>query len=149
MLPVTARVVRLYLHVLGASVWVGGQFVVAYLVPLVRQQGTDVARAVARRFQQVAWPAYALLVATGIWNLLEINVGDQEGEYLVTLLAKLGLVALSGIAAAWHALLTAPKVTAAQTESEALRRRAMSAATGASSLLFALAAALLGVLLHG
>lgn len=149
MLPVTARALRLYLHVLGASVWVGGQFVVAYLVPLLRQQGTDVARAVARRFQQAAWPAYGLLLATGIWNLFAIDAGNLEGDYYATLLAKLGLVALSGIAAAWHALLTAPKVTAAESEAEARRRKVMSALTGASSLVFALAAAFLGVLLRG
>ena len=134
---------------MGASVWVGGQFVVAYLVPLLREQGTDVARAAARRFQQAAWPAYGLLLATGIWNLLEIHVGSLEGRYYTTLLAKLGLVALSGVAAAWHALLTAPKVTAAETEGEARRRKVMSAATGASSLLFALGAAFFGILLHG
>ncbi len=128
--------------------WVGGQLVLAYLVPLLRQQGTDVARAAARRFQQVAWPAYGLLLATGVWNLFEINVGDTEGEYLATLLAKLGLVALSGVAAAWHALLTAPQVTVAATEAEARIRKVKSAVTGASSLVFALAAAFLGVLLR-
>lgn len=121
----------------------------AYLVPLLRAQGTDIAGSTARRFQTIAWPAFALLMATGVWNLIEIRVGDQSGAYLATLLAKLGLVAASGVAAAWHALLTAPKVTTAASGSDATRRKAMSAITGASSLAFALAAAFLGVLLHG
>lgn len=149
MLPVTARAARLFLHVFGAMVWIGGQTTVAFLVPLLRRQGADVARAVARRFQVLAWSAYALLVATGIWNLLAVRIGDQSGEYLATVLAKLGLVAASGVAAAWHALLTAPGVTAAATDAELARRRALSGATGGLALLLALGAAFLGVLLRG
>lgn len=148
-LPVTERSIRLFLHILGASIWVGGQFSVAYLVPVLRAQGADVARLAARRFQQLAWAAYALLVATGIWHLLEISVGNQSGDYLSTLFAKLGLVALSGIVAAYHAVLTAPSVVEARDDREARRRKALSAATGALSLLFALGAAFLGVLLQG
>lgn len=149
MLPVTERTIRLYLHVIGASIWVGGQFSVAYLVPLLRAQGADVARAAARRFQQLAWMAYALLLVTGVWNLLAIHVGDQSGEYLATVFAKLGLVALSGIVAAYHAILTAPAVVDATDEREAKRRKVLSALTGSLSLLFALGAAFLGVMLHG
>jgi hypothetical protein len=29
-----------------------------------------VTRAAARRFNQIAWPAFAVLVATGIWNIV-------------------------------------------------------------------------------
>lgn len=37
MLPVHAATVRLFLHVLGATVWVGGQIALAGIVPVVRR----------------------------------------------------------------------------------------------------------------
>ena len=60
--------VRLSLHVLGACVWVGGQLVLAALVPALRAY-PGAAAAAGRRFRVVAWPAFALLVVTGAWNL--------------------------------------------------------------------------------
>ena len=103
MLPVHASTIRLFLLIFGATVWVGGQIALAGLVPVVRRVGgRDAARAVARRFQLIAWPAYALLVVTGVWNLFAVHVGDQSSAYLTTLLVKLLLVALSGIGAAGH-----------------------------------------------
>ena len=47
-----------------------------------------------------------MLLATGIWNLLEIDIGDRSTEYLVTLFVKLMIVALSGVAAGNTALCT-------------------------------------------
>ncbi len=150
MLPVTADSVRLFLHVLGASVWVGGQLVLAGLVPVLRRNASaDTVRAAARQFQRFAWPAYALLLATGIWNLVAIKVGDQSGAYLATLMVKLTLVALSGIAAATHAFLTGPAAARAAGEAQARRRRAISGASAGLALLFALVAAYMGVQLNG
>ena len=150
MLPVTADSIRLFLHVLGASVWVGGQLVLAGLVPVLRRNASaDTVRAAARQFQRFAWPAYALLLATGIWNLVAIKVGDRSGAYLATLMVKLTLVALSGIAAATHALLTGPAVARATGEAQARRRRAISGASAGLALLFALVAAYMGVQLNG
>jgi putative copper export protein len=42
--------VRLFLHVLAATVWVGGQLTLAALVPLLRRLGPEVPRAAASRF---------------------------------------------------------------------------------------------------
>ncbi len=150
MLPVTADSVRLFLHVVGAFVWVGGQIALGGVVPVVRRGAPpETVRAVARQFQRFAWPAYALLVATGIWNLVAIKVGDQSGAYLATLMVKLALVALSGIAAGAHAFLTGPAVARATDDAQARRRRAISGASAGLSLLFALVAAYLGVQLAG
>jgi putative copper export protein len=71
-LPITATTLRLFVHVLAATVWVGGQIAVAGLVPVLRGISTDAPRLAARRFAVVAWPAFAVLVATGIWNLVEV-----------------------------------------------------------------------------
>jgi Copper resistance protein D. len=136
--------------VLGASVWVGGQLVLAGLVPVLRRDASsDTVRAAARQFQRLAWPAYALLLGTGIWNLVAIKVGDQSGAYLVTLMVKLALVALSGVGAATHAFLTGPAVARSGSEAQARRRRAISGASAGLALLFALIAAYMGVQLNG
>ena len=150
MLPVTADSIRLFLHVLGASVWVGGQLVLAGILPVLgAHASTDTVRAVARQFQRLAWPAYALLVVTGIWNLVAIKVGDQSGAYLATLMVKLTLVALSGIAAATHVIVVGPAVARASTDAQARRRRAFAGASAGLALLFALVAAFMGVQLNG
>jgi putative copper export protein len=134
MLPVTSDTIRLFLHVLGATVWVGGQIALAGVVPIVRRTaGIDVVRLVGRRFQQIAWPAFALLLVTGVWNLFDVNVGDQDSEYLVTLFVKLVFVALSGLCAAGHIVSSGAKA----------------GVLAAGGLLFALAATFVGVQLHG
>ena len=102
MLAVHESTIRLFLHVLAASVWVGGQLTLAGLVPTLRELGPDAPKRVARRFNRVAWPAFFVLLLTGVWNLVKIEVGDATTEYQVTLFVKLCLVALSGIAAFLH-----------------------------------------------
>ena len=77
MLPVRADTIRLFLHVLAAMVWVGGQLTLGALIPAVRTGGTELVRRVARQFQLVAWPAYAVLVVTGVWNLAAVHLSRQ------------------------------------------------------------------------
>jgi putative copper export protein len=101
-IPLHADTIRLFLHVLAATIWVGGQLTLAGLVPTVRDIDAGAPRLVARRFNQIAWPAFAVLLATGVWNLLEIDIGDRSTEYQVTLFVKLMVVALSGVAAFLH-----------------------------------------------
>ncbi|HEU5082448.1 MAG TPA: hypothetical protein VFU14_03850 [Acidimicrobiales bacterium] len=104
MLPITADTVRLFLHVLAATLWVGGQLTLAGLLSTLRGIGPDAPRAAARRFNLIAWPAYAVLVATGVWNLFEVSFSDRSTEWQVTLFVKLVVVALSGIAALTHSM---------------------------------------------
>jgi putative copper export protein len=131
-LPVDLETVRLFLHVLAATIWVGGQLVLAALVPALRAAGPEVPRTAARAFNRVAWPAFAVLVATGIWNIAAL--GDQGAAYQATLAVKLTVVAASGGTAFLHARATG--------------RRSM-AVFGALTGLTALAALLLGVVLAG
>ena len=60
---------RLILHVLAATVWVGGQFTVAGLLPTIRTLGEEAPKKVARAFGRLLWPAYGVLVVTGFWNI--------------------------------------------------------------------------------
>ena len=124
--------IRISLHILAASVWVGGQIVLAALVPVLRDIGPDAPRRAANRFGRVAWPFFALAVVTGVWNLLEVDVGDRSTAYHVTLAVKLLVVAAAGTAAAVHSL----------TESPAIR-----GITGAVGLVGSIAALVFGVML--
>lgn len=104
MLPITADVTRLFLHVLAATVWVGGQLTLAGLVPGLRDLDADLPRLVARRFNRIAWPAYGILVATGVWNLFESSFSDRSTDWQATLFVKLVVVAVSGASAATHSV---------------------------------------------
>jgi putative copper export protein len=134
MLPSDLDTLRAFLHVLAATIWVGGQLTLAGLVPGLRGISADAPRAVARRFNRIAWPAYAVLVATGVWTLLAVNVGRQTTAYHVTVFLKLTVVALSGISAAIHA---------------GARSKGALAVFGALSGVTALLALFLGVVLDG
>lgn len=135
MLAVSWDTVRLFLHVLAATVWVGGQLTLAALVPVLRRFGADVAGAAARRFNQVAWTAFGVLIVTGIWNIVAVRSQiSHSASYRTTLIVKLIVVAISGAAAALHI------------RSRTARDRAI---FGALTAISALAALFLGVLLAG
>jgi putative copper export protein len=127
--------VRLWLHVLGACVWVGGQLTLAALVPALRLAGPDVPRRAARAFNRIAWPAYGLLVVTGVWNVVAVTTEDDpDRAYQVVLGVKVAVVAASGLAAWMHTRATTPRALAGW---------------GALTGLTALSALYLGVLLAG
>lgn len=130
MVDVDVEAVRVFLHLLAATVWVGGQLVLGGLVPVLKQISPEAPRAVAVQFGRIAWPAFAVLVLTGIWNI--VAVGDAGDEYRRTLELKLAVVLLSGVAAYLHA--------------RAGSRRTL-AVWGALTALSAVAALFLGVLL--
>ena len=133
MLSLSWDAVRLFLHVLAATVWVGGQLTLAALVPVLRGQGGELPKAAARQFNRIAWPAFGVLVATGIWNMAAVG-DDVSDRYRTTLTVKLVVVAISGVTAFLHAR---------------SRTKAGLAAFGALTALSAILALLLGVLLGG
>ena len=103
MLPVSWDIVRLFLRVLAATIWVGGQLILAALVPVLRRFGADALGAAARRFNQVAWTAFAVLIVTGIWNIVAVRSQICQGaSYRTTLIVKLAVVVVSGVTAALH-----------------------------------------------
>jgi putative copper export protein len=135
MLPVSWDTIRLFLHVLAATIWVGGQLTLAALVPVLRRFGTEVPGAAARRFNQVAWTAFGVLILTGIWNIAAVRSQiSHSASYRTTLIVKLAVVVVSGVTAAVHI------------RSRTARERAI---FGALTGISALAALFLGVLLAG
>jgi putative copper export protein len=130
-LPITWATVRVFLHVTAATVWVGGQLTLAGLVPGLRGIAPDAPRLVARRFNRIAWVAFAVLVATGIWNILALDP-VWSSEYGVTLMVKITVVAISGVTAFLHSI---------------ARTKTGLAVFGALSAVSALAAVFLGVML--
>jgi putative copper export protein len=132
MLSPTVDTWRLFLHVLSASVWVGGQIALAGVVPAIRRAAPEATKPVARAFARVAWPAFAVVVVTGLWNLAEVDVADTSTGYQITLLIKIALAIASGAAAAAHTV---------------GRSRAALAVGGAVGLLAALGAMFCGYLL--
>lgn len=133
MLTPTWDTVRLSVHILAATIWVGGQITLAALVPTLRRFGGQLPKAAARQFNRVAWPAFGVLIITGVWNVIAER-NKIAGSYRTTLVIKIGVVAVSGLTAALHAR---------------SHSRAALAVFGALTGASALAAVVLGVLLAG
>lgn len=98
----TIDTIRIFVHILSASIWVGGQFVLANVVSGLRRDHRDALPVVARAFARVAWPAFALTVVTGVWSLLSLEALDSSAQ--IALALKIVAVAVSGSAAAAHSL---------------------------------------------
>lgn len=94
--------VRLSLHVLAATVWVGGQITVAGLLPTIRSLGDDATKKIARAFGQLEWPAYGVLLVTGIWNVAADHPNTASSAWKVVLGVKIGVVVVAGVAAFAH-----------------------------------------------
>ncbi len=121
---------RLFLHVLASTVWVGGQIVLAGLLPTVRSLGEDAPRKIARAYNRIAWPAFALIVFTGLWNLFAIPISAiPHPEFELKML----FVMLSAAGALVHQFASGNK--------------AMLAVGGATSSIFAALALLWGIAL--
>jgi putative copper export protein len=93
---------RLTLHILSASIWVGGQIVLAGLVGPSRSLGAEAPRALARASARLAWPAYAVLVVTGFWNISTFRWADQSSAWKAVLMVKIVVVAAAGLGALLH-----------------------------------------------
>ena len=102
MLSPSSATIRLFLHVIAASVWVGGQLTLAGLLPTLRTLDGEARRAIVNRFNKIAWPAFAVLVITGGWNMSAVDFNNKGTDYQVTMFLKLMFVALSGIGAFLH-----------------------------------------------
>ena len=103
---------RLILHVLAATIWVGGQFTVLGLLPTVRTLGEDAPKAVGRALGRLLWPAYALLVVTGFWNIGALTVKDASTAWKTVLIIKIVVVVVAGAAVFLHQRASSRRATA-------------------------------------
>ena len=74
MISPTLDSLRVFLHLLAVAVWVGGQIVLAGIVPKVRQVAPQSMTVIANQFARLAWPAMVVIVFTGAWGLSSVNV---------------------------------------------------------------------------
>ena len=125
---------RLTLHVLAASIWVGGQIVMMGLVGPARGLGPGAPTVLARAFARLAWPAYAVLVITGFWNISTFQWADQDTAWRAVLIAKIIVVAAAGVGSLLHTRATS---------------RPAVAVWGSVAGLASVAALVMGVLLAG
>lgn len=133
MLSPTSDTVRLFLHVLAASVWVGGQIVMSGLVPRLRRAAPETTRVAARAFGAVAWPAFAVLVVTGMWSIVDLSINETSSSYQATVGVHVALAVVAGASAAVHSI---------------GRSKLALALGGAIGLLTSLVVLFIGVLLH-
>ena len=132
MISPTLESFRIFLHVLAVAVWVGGQIVLAGLVPAIRTSAPEVLPKVAQAFARVAWPAMIVIVFTGMWGLTSSSASDSDTEYMVTFAVKMVMVFIAIAATIVHS----------QGSSKAAK-----AIGGALGLLGSLLAAYAGILL--
>jgi putative copper export protein len=103
---------RVILHVLAATVWVGGQFTVAGLLPTIRSLGEDAPKKVGRALGRLLWPAYAVLLVTGFWNIGALTVGQASSAWKAVLAVKVAVVVVAGVGVYLHQRATTRRGTA-------------------------------------
>ncbi len=88
-----------WLHLVAASVWVGGLVTLGAMVAAVRREGVDrsVLQAMARMYGRVSWTAMGVAVGTGAWMAVDF-IGDRA------LAVKLGMVVVTVLLAGYHQL---------------------------------------------
>ena len=132
MISPTLDSIRVFLHLLGVAVWIGGQIVLAGIVPSLRTVAPQAMKTVAQGFARIAWPAFIVVVFTGMWGLANTDTSTESSEYMVTFGLKMLFVGIAVIATLIHSNGTS---------------KAAKGIGGAASLLTSLLAAFAGVLM--
>lgn len=153
-----------YLHITAAIVWIGGMFfLVLVLVPWLRKGDRALAGRVMKdagqRFRTIGWACFAIVLATGTFNLYVRGVrfssfvdpawlASPFGKAVVT---KLAIFAFVLLVSAFHDFWHGPRATIViqkdprSPEAERLRKRA--SYLGRLNMLLALALLGLGVVI--
>ena len=132
MISPTLDSLRVFLHLMAVAVWVGGQIVLAGLVPTIRAAAPESLPKIAQAFARVAWPAMIVIVFTGAWGLGVVDAADAGTKYMTTFAIKMLLVFVAIAATVIHSQGTS---------------KAAKAIGGAFGLLGSLLAAYAGILL--
>lgn len=113
----TLHTLLLMLHVLGATVWVGGHLVLALSVlpRAMKARSIEVVSAFESDFERVGIPALVLQIVTGVWLATDfVPVSswlDFANPMARAVLIKLGLLTLTVVLAADARLRIIPKLT--------------------------------------
>ena len=106
------------LHILSASVWVGGTVALVFVgVPAIRklegEARATAMRALGRRWRPLGWSAMAVAILSGLW-LTELNGGFTraalETDFDRTLIVKSALVVLLVGGALVHDYVLGPRL---------------------------------------
>lgn len=87
------RLVVVWLHVVGATVWVGGLVYGSHVALPAAARGAREALTLLERARLVAWPAAGLTVLTGVENLRVAGLGAWLAAKLVLVIALVALTA--------------------------------------------------------
>ena len=113
----------LWIHVIAAVTWVGGNLILAMvIVPHFRQSLPPVERIkllmqIGKRFEPVVWGCIGVLFFTGIVNIffsVDITSSSPISDaFMRTLLIKIGLFFVLIILTVFHSMIFAPRLAAA------------------------------------
>jgi putative copper export protein len=130
----TLYFVSVWLHILAATIWIGGMlFLVLVVVPWLRRGGRAHAAVLLRetggRFRNVGWACFVVLAVTGTFNLWirGVRPGDflraewLESPFGRAVLVKLSLFMLVLATSVVHDFIVGPRAT------DAIERDARSA----------------------
>ncbi|TAL09456.1 MAG: hypothetical protein EPO02_10265 [Nitrospirae bacterium] len=110
---------NVWLHILAAVIWIGGMLFLSLIaVPVLRGVDApllrrDLFRAMALRFRRLVWLCFAVLVPTGIVNLLYYGNTTAGSPYMKVLHIKLGLVVFLVIMGLVHDFVIGPRAARA------------------------------------
>jgi len=110
---------NVWLHILAAVIWIGGMLFLSLIaVPVLRRVDSplvrrDLFRAMAQRFRRLVWICVAVLVPTGIVNVLSYGNHAAGSPYMKVLHIKLGLVAFLVIMGLLHDFVIGPRAARA------------------------------------
>ena len=107
----TGYFVLRFFHLVSTAVWTGGLIVLAFLVLALRKEGAErpLLQACARQFARVSWTAMAIAVATGLLQVMVMEIPWTYGPLHI----KITLVVVAIILAAVHQF-TAAKASPAK-----------------------------------
>lgn len=100
---------RLSLHVGAATIWVGGQLVMAGLMSTMRSLGEGAPKKVAQAFGRLSWPAFWTLVVTGVWNFEQSHPANASTSWSAVFGIKMLFVIIAGLGAFLHTKAQSPK----------------------------------------
>lgn len=157
-------VLSVWVHILAATVWIGGMlFLVLVVVPWLRKgTGSSAAlflRETGERFRDVGWACFALVLVTGTFNLWVrgVHLSDLvRAEWLQTsfgktVMVKLGAFLLVLLVSAVHDFVVGPRATreisADPRSSEAQTERRRASLLGRVNVVLALVLVGAGVVL--